>query len=87
MQLSMRDGLGPQQLPPRFTRFADHGANSRPRVNTRPNAIAPKKQALRAVLVVATTTCCFNEKGRSRMALKELLSSGLARGAGERRSA
>jgi hypothetical protein len=38
MQLSMLDGLGLQQLPPRFTHFADHVAHSRPRVNTRPIA-------------------------------------------------
>ena len=40
MPLSMLDGLGLQQLPPRFTHFADHVAHSRPRVNTRPIAAA-----------------------------------------------
>jgi hypothetical protein len=44
MQLSMLDGLGLQQLPPRFTHFADHVAHSRPRVNTRPIAAAGTTQ-------------------------------------------
>ena len=61
MQLSMRDGLGLQQLPPRFTGFADHGANSRPGVNARPIACVAVKRVSTWHAAKSTSGRCRNK--------------------------
>ena len=71
MQLSMRDGLGLRKLPPRFTRFADHGANSRPRVNTRP-MVEPDGVGRRSL--VSVSRCLPGQGGRDWLLARSHLS-------------